>query len=82
MPAGKHVDQTQSQCDDTGVQVDVAPAWPVWRRRRDDECRADGDDVDESTAARVSPQYTLYLTIEELGVLVGVRRHAVIQPRA
>jgi len=31
----------------------------------------------------VSPvHYTLYLTIEELGVLVGVRRRAVIQPRA
>ena len=31
---------------------------------------------------RVYVQYTLYLTIEELGVLVGVRRRAVIQPRA
>ena len=31
---------------------------------------------------RVYVQYTLYLTIEELGVLVGVRRRAIIQPRA
>ena len=35
-----------------------------------------------SVQRRVYVQYTLYLTIKELGVLVGVRRRAVIQPRA